>query len=120
MSGHASRSRPTCNVAVCCRPGKRTPGLLGRPKIAQTSAEGLERNEQGYNTLPDQLGQQALEKTLGVETSQAVQSASARAQEEAIRARQRESDLAWERQKALMEQQRRQTANQFRDLNVGY
>ena len=89
-------------------------------RIAQTSAEGLERNEQGYNTLRDQLGQQALEKTLGVETSQAVQSASARAQEEAIRARQRESDLAWERQKALMEQQRRQTANQFRDLNVGY
>jgi hypothetical protein len=82
-------------------------------RIAQRQAEAIEKSDQGYQQIRDQLGQTALEKTLGIETQQSQQRATTQAQADAIKASQDASDVAWKRQKELQEEQQRQTAQLY-------
>lgn len=67
--------------------------------VEQSLAEGVERNQQGLAGTRDVYRQQALERTLGVETDQATRAATAKAQEDAWK-RQTDADtLAYLRQK---------------------
>lgn len=67
--------------------------------IARNRTEGISAIEQAYQGVKGSLGQQALEKTLNLETDIATREASTRAQEEAWKRQQEQDALNYERQR---------------------
>lgn len=66
--------------------------------VEQTLAEGIDSSSQAFMNTRDALRQQALERTLNVETQNATEKAAAEAQERSWQRQQEASETAWKRQ----------------------
>lgn len=75
-----------------------------RGEVEQTLAEGIDKSQQALSQAGDYYRQQALERVLGVETSNAEREASSKAQETQWQRQQEAADLAYQRQKAATEE----------------
>lgn len=71
-----------------------------RGEVELTLAEGIDRSQQQLAQSRDIYRQQALERVLGVETSNAEREAQSKAQEAQWKKQQEAADLAYQRQKA--------------------
>jgi len=66
--------------------------------VTRTSAQAKETAEDAYRQSQDLARQQALDRVIGAEQEQATQSATAKAQADALKAQQAAADLSWQRQ----------------------
>lgn len=66
--------------------------------VTRTSAQAKETAEDAYRQSQDLARQQALDRVIGAEQDQATQTATAKAQADALKAQQAASDLSWQRQ----------------------
>lgn len=74
-----------------------------RTGVQSAYAQGVENVDSSYSNVRDQLRQQALERTLQTEETQATQKAQSEAQTNALKAQQDAADLAWKRQQEAAE-----------------